>query len=149
MYCYIDVCLREKCISFDHHRKFDKLNEISKDSDEELPGGGQYFHQNRCRTIITQVVEPRDACGRYTMQMFRWSGSVGQKENAWMIVEGQGGLSVEDDDDDDDDEEKDEEEEEEEEEGKGRRRERRKKMGVCVGLRSKRRTRKRCASVDG
>ncbi|KAK1126962.1 hypothetical protein K0M31_004577 [Melipona bicolor] len=134
-----------------YHSEIRRPNDISENSGEELPGGGQYFRQNRCRTIITQVVEPRDACGRYTMQMFRWSGSVGQKENAWIIVEGQGGLSIEDDHNDDDDGEKDDDddEEEEEEEGKGRRRGRRKRNGRVRWSTSKRRTRRRCASVDG
>lgn len=51
---------------------------------------------NRCRTIITEVVEPRDACGRYTMQMFRWSVRLTKKEHVdYRQGQGQGGLSIE------------------------------------------------------
>ena len=64
-------------------------------------------------------------------------------------MEGHGGLSIEDDhdDDDDDDGKEDEKAEEGEEEGKGRRRGRRKRNGRVRWPTSKRRTRRRCASV--
>lgn len=84
---------------------------------------------NRCRTIITEVVEPRDACGRYTMQMFRWSVRLTKREHGdHRQGQRQGGLSIE--------EEQEAEEEEEVLEEKEEKRSKKKKW-ACVSLRAK------------